>query len=202
MILDHTVGIFTHPIKEWDSIRKQNRSMLAEYMTHVPLLVIVPTLCFYYGVTEVGWSIAGGDVVQLSERSALVLCGLSYVAALVGIWIFGMFINWMAGTYSDGEVNSHHGMALSVYSTTPIMLAGAAGVYPSIWFNAAMMMVAGAYSIFLIYRGMPILMAIEKERAFMYSSSVVTVALVLLVTMRVGTVILWSVGVGPQYVSG
>ncbi|CAH0990729.1 Inner membrane protein YohC [Sinobacterium norvegicum] len=202
MILDHTIGIFTNPDKEWAAIRKQDRSMLAEFLTHVPLLVLIPTICFYYGVSQVGWTATeGGEVIRLSSESAMVLCVLSYGAALVGIWVFGMFINWMAETYSDEKINSHHGMALSVYSTTPIMLAGAAGAFPSIWFNAAAMLVAGAYSVFLIYRGMPILMNIPEERAFMYSSSVITVALVMLVTLRVATVIVWSAGVGPEYVA-
>jgi hypothetical protein len=44
-------------------------------------------------------------------------------------------------------------------------------------------------------------MKIPEERSFMYSSSVITVALVFLVTLLVATVIVWSVGVGPEYVA-
>ncbi len=201
MILDHTVGMFINPEKEWSAIRKQDRSMLAEFLTHVPFIVLLPTLAFYYGVTEVGWQIGKREIIQLSDASAFGLCFLSYGAALVGIWVFAQFINWMAATYSDEPINTHHGMALAVYTTLPIMLAGVAGAYPSIWFNASCMLVAGAYSIFLIYRGMPILMNIPKDRAFMYSSSVVTVALCLLVSMRVGTVLMWSMVIGPEYVT-
>jgi hypothetical protein len=43
-------------------------------------------------------------------------------------------------------------------------------------------------------------MDINKDQAFMYASSVVTVGLVLMVVVLVAAVILWNVGVGPVYV--
>lgn len=83
--------------------------------------------------------------------------------------------------------------------TTPIFLSGFIGLYPSLWLNAAVTLAAACYSIYLIYEGIPILMNIDKERGFVYASSVVTVGLVLLVSVRIGTVILWGMGIGPVY---
>jgi hypothetical protein len=68
-----------------------------------------------------------------------------------------------------------------------------------LWLNAVVFAIASAYAVYLIYEGLPIVMNIPKERAFMYATSVITVALVLLVTLRVGTVIVWSAGFGPEY---
>jgi hypothetical protein len=48
---------------------------------------------------------------------------------------------------------------------------------------------------------MPILVDISRERAFMYLTSVITVALVLLESLRTGTAVLWSKGFGPQYLA-
>lgn len=200
MILDHIPGIFSHPDKEWFAIRAEKRSKLSEFLQHTPLIALVPTLAFYYGVTSIGWSLPGQEeVVRLTVASALPLCILSYIAALAGVWIFGEFINWMHDTYSNEVNDPHHGMAMAVYVTTPILLAGLAGVWPDVWLNGIAMSIAGAYSVYLIYEGMPILMNIPKERAFMYATSVITVALVLLVTLRIGTVIIWISGFGPQY---
>ncbi len=199
MLLDHTLGIFTHPAKEWRIIRGEHRSKTQEFLTHVPLIALIPTVCFYYGVTSVGWSLAGGEPVFLTVNSALVLCLFSYLAALVGVWLFGEFINWMAATYSDTPIDPHHGMAMAVYVTVPLFLAGVAGAYPVLWLNAIATVVAGAYSIYLIYEGIPILMNIDKNRAFLYSSSILTVALVLLVSLRIGTVLIWGLVFGPEY---
>lgn len=202
MILDHTLGIFTHPNSEWSLIRNQRRTKLMEYLTHVPILALIPAVCFYIGVVHVGWQFGGGPLTTLTAQSGFILCVLSYLAALVGVWVFAEFINWMATTYSEEEVDPRHGMAMAVYATTPIFLAGIAGAWPVLWLNVILFAIAAAYAVYLIYEGMPIVMNIPKERAFMYSTSVITVALVLLVSMRIGTVILWSAGFGPEYVTG
>ncbi|RMF12944.1 MAG: DUF1282 domain-containing protein, partial [Gammaproteobacteria bacterium] len=58
-----------------------------------------------------------------------------------------------------------------------------------------------AYALYLLYEGLPILMNIPEERGFMFASSVLTVGLVMLVGLLAITVIIWSVGFGPVYVS-
>lgn len=203
-ILEHTLGILLHPDSEWKAIRNERHSFLQVFLSHVPFLALIPTIATYYGVTQVGWTIGDGEKVWLTSESALSLCAATYVAFLVGIYILGEFINWMAKTYgvSDSEERRHYeGTALAVYVSVPIFLAGILGAYPDIWINAAATIIAAGYSVYLIYEGIPILMNISKERAFMYATSVVTVGLVLLVVIRVGSVIIWSVGVGPVYVN-
>ena len=63
-----------------------------------------------------------------------------------------------------------------------------------------MVVLAGlAYSVYLLYVGVPILMHIPEERGFIYASSVVTCGLVLLVVVLASTAILWSSGYGPAF---
>ena len=202
-ILQHTLGILLHPDSEWKAIRNERHSFLQVFVSHVPILALIPCVSFYYGVTQVGWSIGGGDPVKLTAESALSLCVLTYIAMLLGVLVLGEFINWMAKTYGvtdDAETRHYEGTALAVYITVPVFLVGIFGVYPEMWLYATVTVLAGCYSVYLVYEGIPILMNISKERAFMYASSVVTVGLVLLVVVRVGSVILWGIGFGPVYV--
>jgi hypothetical protein len=53
-----------------------------------------------------------------------------------------------------------------------------------------------------MYDGLPIVMGIEKARAVMYGGALLTVALVILVSTLAGSVLLWSFGAGPVFVSG
>lgn len=202
-MLEHTLGILLHPDSEWKAIRNEKHSFKQVFISHVPLLALIPAVSFYIGVTQVGWSFGGGDPIKLTSMSALSLCGLTYLALLVGVYLLGEFINWMAKTYGvkDSEERRHYeGTALAVYVTTPVFLVGIFGLYPDLWLNAAVTLIAGAYAVYLIYEGIPILMDINKDQAFMYASSVVTIGLVLMVLVRVAAVIVWSVGVGPVYV--
>ncbi len=202
-LFQHTFGIFLHPGKEWRAIRNDRHSFLQIFISHVPFLALIPTLAAYYGVTQVGWSVGDGDPVRLTSASAMSLCGATYAALLIGVYVFGEFINWMAKTYgvTDPEdVKHYEGTALAVYSTTPLFLVGIFQVYPDIWFNAVVTALAGGYGVYLVYQGIPILMNIAKERAFMYATSVVTVGLVLMVMVRIGSVLAWGMGIGPVYV--
>ncbi|MBR9910555.1 MAG: YIP1 family protein [Gammaproteobacteria bacterium] len=203
-ILEHTLGILLHPDSEWKAIRNERHSFLQVFLSHVPFLALIPPLATYYGVTQVGWVIGDGERVWLTSESALSLCAATYVAFLVGVYVLGEFINWMAKTYGvkDGEEKRHYeGTALAVYITVPVFLVGIFGVYPDLWLNAIVTVIAGCYSVYLVYEGIPILMNIPKERAFMYATSVVTVGLVMMVVVRVGSVIVWSIGIGPVYVT-
>lgn len=202
-MLEHTLGILLHPDSEWKAIRNEKHSFKQVFLSHVPLLALIPTVCFFFGLTQVGWSIGGGDPVKLTMWSALELCGLTYFALLLGVFALGEYINWISRTYGvkDSEERRHYeGTALAVYITTPVFLVGVFGLYPDLWLNAIATFIAGAYAVYLTYEGIPILMNISKEQAFMYATSVVTFGLVLMVIVRVGSVILWSLGVGPVYV--
>lgn len=202
-ILQHTLGILLRPATEWQAIRGEQGSFLQLFISQVPFLALIPTVSAYIGVTQVGWTIADGDPVKLTAASALSLCALAYVALLVGIYLLGEFINWMSKTYEvqgDEATRRYGAMALAVYVAAPVLLAGVANLYPELWLVTGVMGLAGAYAVFLIYQGIPILMNISKEQAFMYASSVVTVGLVLMVAVLVVTVVIWGMGVGPVYV--
>nr|WP_255775504.1 Yip1 family protein [Microbulbifer sediminum] len=201
--MSHTLGILTNPDREWKAIRADKHSFAQVFLSHVPILALIPCICLYIGTTTVGFTI-GSNNAKLTPASAGTLAIVTYIAILVGVYLFGEFINWMAKTYmveGDEETRHYEGTALAVFVTTPIFLVGFIGLYPHLWLNVGVHMLAACYSIYLIYEGIPILMNLTKEQSFMYATSVVTVGLVLLVTVRIGSVILWSMGVGPVYQS-
>ncbi len=201
-MFQHTLGIFINPDREWQRIRNEKQSFLRVYLTHVPLLALIPVLAAYYGVTQVGWRVGSGELVRLTSQSALTLCIGTYFAQLVAVYVLGEFINWMSRTFGvrdSAEQRHYEGTALAVYIATPMMLAGAILAYPQLWVVVAVLTLAGCYSIYLLYEGIPILMNIPKEQGFIYASSVVTVGLVLLVVMMATTVIIWDSGMGPVY---
>lgn len=203
-MFQHTLGIFLNPDREWQRIRNEQQSFFKVFITHVPLLALIPTVCAYFGVTMQGWSVGAGSVVKLTPDSALILCGFAYLAALASIYILGTYINWMSHSFGVTDAapkRNYEGMALAVYTSTPVMLAGVVLLWPELWLVAGVFILAACYSTYLIYEGIPILMNIPKERGFIYASSVITVALVLAVVVMVTTVIIWSAGMGPVYTS-
>ncbi|MFT5085026.1 MAG: hypothetical protein ACI9Y1_003083 [Lentisphaeria bacterium] len=43
-LLEHTLGILIHPGAEWKAIRKQKASFKQVFLSHVPILALIPVL--------------------------------------------------------------------------------------------------------------------------------------------------------------
>ncbi|KEF30864.1 MAG: YIP1 family protein [Gammaproteobacteria bacterium] len=203
MLLSHAFGLFTHPDEEWASIRKEHEHPRRLYVAYVVVLAAIAPVCAYISTAYFGWTVGNERLIKLTEISAMQLSILTYISMLIGVFALGYAVNWMARTYGAKEEHvPSNGIALASYSCTPLFLAGFALLYPVPWFNAIVFLIAACYGAWLMYDGLPIVMGIEKERAVMYGGALLTVALVILVSTRVGSVILWNFGVGPVFVSG
>ena len=55
-------------------------------------------------------------------------------------------------------------------------------------------LLALAYTIYLLYIGVPIVMRVPKEQGYLFSSSILTVGMVMLVGLMAVTIVLWSSG--------
>ena len=203
MILQHALGLLTHPDDEWESIEKEHSTPTTVIMAYTCILAAIAPLCAYYSTTQLGWTVGGDHNVKLSQESAFQLCALTYIAMLAGIFALGWMIDWMAETYGGHhEKNAASGIALAAYSSTPIFLAGLALLYPVPWFNLLIFVAAALHSCFLMLDGIPIVMHIEKDRAVFFGGAILAAALILLVGTRVGSVLIWSMGIGPVFIGG
>lgn len=202
MLLSHLSGMFTHPDSEWDEIKKEHAGP-AKLFTYIGLLALIGPICAYISTTQFGWQVGDGQLIKLSTSSAMVLSGLTFVTMVVGVYFIGYMIDWMSQTYgSKHDDFAANGIALTAYSCTPLFLAGFATLYPSPWVNLVVYLGAAAYAAYLMYDGLPHVLGIPEDRSFFFVGAILTLALVYLVATRIGTVIIWSIGFGPEFVSG
>lgn len=198
MILSHVVGLFTNPKEEWKKISKEGCTIGQCYLGHVLILAAIPPIAGYIGTTQFGWEIGTREPIRLTSESALIIAVLYYLAMLVGIFTMGKVIHWMGETYGAKKPLAD-AVALAAYTATPLFLIGLMEIYPVLWLNFLVGLPALAYTVYLLYTGVPIVMNIPEERGFLFSSAVLAVGLVALVTLLVVTVLLWGSGIGPQF---
>ncbi len=201
MVLSHVVGLFSHPEQEWKAIHDERTSVTKCYCSHVLFLAALPAIAGFIGTTQVGWQLqlAGNEPQRLTMGSALQIALLTYAAMLFGVFIVGKLIHWMAQTYGSSSTLPQC-IALAAYTATPLFLVGLMLIYPQLWINMLIGLPALAYSVYLLYTGIPIMMEISKERGFLFASAVLAVGLVVLVGILATTVILWDIGVGPRFI--
>lgn len=199
-MIHHVWGLFTHPDREWKQIRGEEETIRHMYFTHTLILAAVPAVSAYIGTTQVGWVIGDRAPVMLTQGSALWMTLMSYLSMLAGVAVMGSFIHWMARTY-DASPTLAQCIAFATYTATPLFIGGLAALYPHLWLGMLVGTAAVCYTVYLLYVGLPTFMNIPSEEGFMFSSSVLAVGLVVLVAIMAFTVVLWGIGVGPEYTS-
>jgi hypothetical protein len=199
-MISHVAGLFTHRHQEWREIRDNPESISHVYFAHVLFLALIPPVSMYIGTTKVGWVIGKGDPVMLTESSALVMSGFMYLAMLAGVAVMGAFINWMSRTY-DSAPGFARCVVFAAYTATPLFVAGLCALYPNVVLTMLVGIAAVFYTAYLLYTGIPIFMKIPEDEGFVYSSSILTIGLVMFVSLMAITVLIWSFGFGPAYTS-
>lgn len=201
MLLSHALGLFTHPDEEWESIRKEHTSPF-KMAFYICILAAIAPVCAYISTTQYGWQIGNGQLVFLSESSAIALSTLTYIAIVVGVYFIGIMIDWMSRNYGSGhDEYAANGIALTAYSCTPLFLVGLTALYPEPWVVVVSYLAAASYAAYLMYDGLPHVLKISEDQAFFFVGSILTVALIYLVSTLIGSVIIWSVGIGPEFVT-
>jgi hypothetical protein len=198
MVLNHVWGLFSHPAREWEAIRDESCSVPTCYVRHVLILALLPAVCGFIGTTQVGWTIGAGDPVKLTMDSALLIAVLFYGAMVVGVYIMGRMIHWMAQNFG-ASTDLSRCVVLAAYIATPLFLVGVTALYPVLWFNMLAGLVAVGYTVYLMYSGIPVVMQVSREQGFLFASSVLTVGLVMLVGLLAVTALLWGFGLGPAF---
>ncbi|MEB0041280.1 MULTISPECIES: Yip1 family protein [unclassified Pseudomonas] len=198
-MINHVLGLFTHPDREWQHIRGDKEETISHmYLTHTLILAAIPAVAAYIGTTQVGWVIGSRAPVMLTHESALWMTVMSYVAMLLGVAVMGGFIHWMARTY-DANPSPARCVAFATYTASPLFIGGLAAIYPHMWLGMVIGVAAICYTVYLLYVGLPTFMNIHSDEGFMFSTSVLAVGLVVLVAIMAFTVVLWGIGVGPEY---
>ncbi len=198
MFIQHIIGLLTDPVRQWEKIREQQKSGASSPVGHVFILALIPAISGYIGTTQVGWRIGVGEPIRITGDSAFAIAIIYYLALLVGVFSIGWVIHLLGKAYEVVRPLSLC-IALAAYTATPLFLIGLMEVYPVLWLNMLMGLPALAYTVYLLYTGLPIMMEIPTERGFLYSSAVLAVGLIALVSLLGMTALLWGMGLQPVF---
>lgn len=198
MFIQHIVGLFIDPMRQWEKIRDQHKSADGGSVAHIFVLAAIPAISGYIGTTQVGWRIGVGEPIRITGDSAFAIAIIYYLALLVGVFSIGWVIHLLGKAY-EVEKPLSLCIALAAYAATPLFLIGIMEVYPVLWLNMLLGLPALAYTVYLLYSGLPIMMEISAERGFLYSSAVLAVGLISLVALLAMTALLWGMGLQPIF---
>jgi len=197
MLLAHIWGLFVHPAHEWQVIKDSNKT-LGQVLGYIMVLAAIPVLSGFIGTTQFGWQVGSAETVRLTTASAGIIALLYYLVIIVAVFSVGWMIHWMGATYGADQPLTQC-IVLAAFIPAPLFLVGIFQLVPILWLNLLVGLPALAYTVFLLYVGIPAVMEIPAERGFLFASAVLAVGLVGLVGLLAVTVILWGIGIGPVF---
>jgi hypothetical protein len=197
-MFNHAIGLLVQPKAQWRKVASLPAATMTTMILYPCIMALLPAVAWYYGTTEIGWTVGDGDSIKLTRDSALAIIILFYLAMVAAVAIIGYFIHWMADTYGADSTFAK-GMVIAGFTATPLFLAGLTGFYPILWLDMLLAVVAVCWAVYLLYTGIPIVMDIPEERGFLFSSAVIAICMVMATCIMVGSVILWDFGAAPAF---
>lgn len=174
-------GILMQPTAEWNRIDGERSDIKSLFTGYAAILAAIGPIASLIGGQLFPVSVFG-VVVRTPIVGAVVGAVLAYVLALVGTYVLGLIIEALAPSFG-GEKNRLQAMKVAVYSSTASWVAGVFGIIPML----AILSIVGLYSLFLLYKGLPILMKAPQDKAIGYTVVVIIAAIV--VWIVIGTIV-------------
>ena len=119
-----------------------------------------------------------------------------FIALLFGFVSSAVIAKWMAATYGARlSLGIHY--ALITIVGAPLVVGSIIHLYPHVFINIIVLVPALIWSMYLLYKGLPIVLRISPERGMLMASSLIAYLLVAAVSLLGITVALWGRGFGP-----
>jgi hypothetical protein len=167
-ILSRAYGLLKEPKAEWRQIQAEETTVPSILFGYVAPLAAIPPLASLIGSYTFEPDFAG-DI-----GSALVRAVLTWLVSIALVYLLGFLINALADMF-DADRDELSAQKIAAYSLTPAFISGVFSLWPPLWWLS---LFALAAMVFLMYRGLPILMKAPLERALSYAAAVTVAAMV------------------------
>jgi len=159
-------------------------------------LGLLPPLFAYIGTLKFGWRL-GVEPMYLPQSKVLAICMAYFGALLFGFLSSAVITRWMASTY-DASTSLGRCLALMAIVGAPLAVGSIVHLYPYAFLNVLVLVPVLIWCMYLLYRGLPIVLATGPNRGMLMASALIAYLLVALVSLLGLTVALWGTGIGPS----
>jgi Yip1 domain len=171
-LIERVKAIILSPRTEWPVIEQEPSTLGSLLIHYVAILAAIPEVAHFIGQSVIG----GYAPIGPNLLRALVV----YLVTFAMVYIIAGVIDLLAPRFG-AKKNFPNAVKLSVYSHTPLWLAGIFLLVPGLSF----LLILGLYGLYLLLVGLPLLMGVPEDRALRYAVTVTACALVPAVVLAV-----------------
>lgn len=190
-------AILLTPKTEWPVIAGEPDTAADLYKSYIVILAAIPAIFALIKLSVIGVSIPFAGTLRLGIGTALTQVVLQYILTLAMVFVVALIVDALAPTFG-AQKDQIQALKTVTYAYTASWIAGIAQIIPGLWVIIGV--VAGIYSIYLLYLGLPHTMKCPPDKAAGYTIVVVIVAIVLFIV--VGMVVGGVAGTGSMMRGG
>lgn len=174
-LIERVKNILARPAQEWPIIDKEPTTITELYTSYIMPLAAIGPVASFVGLAVVGINVPQVGTYRVPLTNAIGHAIVSYVLALVAVYVVALIIDALAPTFNGAKSNIQ-AVKVAAYSSTAAWLCGVFNLLPAIGF----LQILSLYSLYLLYLGLPVVMKAPQEKALIYAVSVIIAALIVL----------------------
>ena len=167
-ILSRAWGLLTEPKKEWEQIKAEETTIPRILIGYVAPLAAIPPVCDLIG------SSLFNRLLTIEPGEALIRAVVTWLVTIALVYFLGVLVNLLADNF-DGDRDELAAQKIAAYSLTPSFLSGVFSLWPPLWWISLFALAAMVY---IMHRGLPVLMKAPADRALSYAATVTVAAMV------------------------
>jgi hypothetical protein len=173
-LLLRVFAILTGPAAEWERIAQEDDDPISLLFRYVAPLAAIPPVFRFVGACIIGVIVPGGRAVRAPMLEGIFGSIFGYLASFVLVLLLASIVSIAAPLFGSRR-NFLNACKLTVYSYTPVWLAGVFLILPGLRF----LVLTGFYGACLLVIGLPLLLKPAKERVSGFAALIIVFACML-----------------------
>ncbi len=152
-IIERVKQIVLKPRETWETINQEQTTIPILLKEYLLILAAVPALASFLGMWD-----------NLGLGRSLINAIVVYILSIVNVVVLGRIISLVAPNF--GSIRDEvKGFQVALYSYTPVLAAGVLNLIPPL---SILILFVGIYGLYILYIGLPIVMATPQEKSLPY----------------------------------
>lgn len=173
--------VLFRPKKVFEAVAAADPSAPKVFFGFALWLGLLPPLFAYFGTMQFGWRL-GVEPVFLPRSTVLAICAAYFAALLFGFLSGAVVARWMAVTY-DASQSLGRCLALMAIVGAPLAVGSVVHLYPHGFFNILVLVPVLIWCMYLLYRGLPIVLGTGPNRGMLMASALIAYLFVAFVSL-------------------
>ncbi|MBN2105162.1 YIP1 family protein [bacterium] len=174
-IWNRAIQVVQKPKMIWSDIGQEHPKPIQLFTSYFLILTVIPAVAYLIGLSVVGIRIPFSGVYRMSFGNALILVIIQYILTVAGGWMLAKLIFLYTLWFQSGQ-DATRSFQLSLYSHTPMLLAGIFYIFPQL---SILIGFAAIYGLYILWQGIKLLLKIPEKKLLLYSILILFSAVVI-----------------------